>query len=152
MFSCIRDSVIDTRASSPAVAHTTPVDPLDAQNNIIKLPMVVLQNNNSVPIVVEQNNNNVPIVVGKNNNSLPIMVVPIVVEPVEAKSITDLTTVAKSKPDLSIGVEPCGRLELTYDQALFYKYSLTQTLIFSIQSKCRKTQEKFTFQTMTTTI
>jgi hypothetical protein len=50
-------------------------------------------------------------VVGKNNNSLPI-----VVEPVEAKSITDLTTVAKSNTDdtdLSIGVEPCGRLELT---------------------------------------
>jgi hypothetical protein len=66
-------------------------------------------------------------VVGKNNNSLPI-----VVEPVEAKSITDLTTVAKSNTDdtdLSIGVEPCGRLELTWDQALFYKYSLTQTLI-----------------------
>ena len=42
------DSVIDTRASwpsSPAVVHanttTTPVDPFDAQNNIIELPMVV---------------------------------------------------------------------------------------------------------------
>ena len=51
--------------------------------------------------------------VGKNNNSLPIVMEPIVVEPVEAKSITDLTTVAKSNTDLSIGVEPCGRLELT---------------------------------------
>jgi hypothetical protein len=67
--------VINTRASSPAVVHanttTTPVDPFDAQNNIIELPMVVWQNNNSVVIVVEQNNNNVPIVVGQNN-SLPI--------------------------------------------------------------------------------
>jgi hypothetical protein len=62
--------------------------------------------------------------VWKNNNSLPIMVEPIVVEPVEAKSITDL----------SIGVEPCGRLELTWDQALFYKYSLTQTLIRSLST------------------
>ena len=58
--------------------------------------------------MVEQNNNSVPIVVGKNNNSPPI-----VAEPVEAKSITDLTTVAKGNTDLSIGVEPCGRLELT---------------------------------------
>ena len=33
-----------------------------------------------------------------------------VVEPVEAKSITDLTTVVKSNTDLSIGVERCGRL------------------------------------------
>ena len=46
MFSLyIRDSVIDTRASSPAVVHanttTTPVDPFDAQNNIIELHMVV---------------------------------------------------------------------------------------------------------------
>jgi hypothetical protein len=42
-----------------------------------------------------------------------MMVEPIVVEPVEAKlSIVDLTTVAKSNTDLSIGVEPCGRLEL----------------------------------------
>ena len=59
-----------------------------------------------MPIVVEQDNNSVPIVVGKNNNSLPIMVEPIVVESVEAKSITNLTTVAKSNTDLSIGVEP----------------------------------------------
>ena len=56
--------------------------------------------------MVEQDNNSVPIVVGKNNNSLPIMVELIVVESVEAKSITNLTTVAKSNTDLSIGVEP----------------------------------------------
>jgi hypothetical protein len=59
MFSLyIRDSVIDTRASSPAVVHanttTTRVDPFDAQNNIIKLHMVVCQNNNSVPIVLQE--------------------------------------------------------------------------------------------------
>ena len=55
---------------------------------------------------------------------------PIVAEPVnvEAKSITDLTTVAKSNTDLPIG------LELTWDQALFYKYSLTQTLIRSLST------------------
>jgi hypothetical protein len=38
--------------------------------------------------------------VRQNNNSLPI-----VVEPVEAKSITDLPIVAKSNTDLSIGAE-----------------------------------------------
>ena len=90
---------------------------------------MVGQNNNSVPIVVGQNNNSLPIMVepteAQNNIRprirLPIVVepikaqnnveLPILVEPVEAKCITDLTTVAQS--DLSIGVEPCGRIELT---------------------------------------
>jgi hypothetical protein len=79
--------------------------------------MMVWQNNDSVPIVIGQNNNSLPInmvepIEAQNNIRLPIGIVvepikarnniqlPIVVEPVEAKSITDLTTVAKSNTDL----------------------------------------------------
>ena len=65
------------------------LEPIEAQNNIvIVLPIVVVpikaQNNIRLPIVVE------PIEV-QNNIRLPI-----VIELVEAKSITDMSTVAKS--------------------------------------------------------
>jgi hypothetical protein len=65
----------------PYVVHakttTTPVNPFDAQNNdtINSLPMVVGQNNSILPIVVEP-------IEAKNITDLPI-----VVEPIEAKTI-----------------------------------------------------------------
>ena len=99
----ICDSVIDTSINIPPVVHakttTTPVNPFDAQNindTINSLPMVVGQNNNILPIVVEPSE--------AKTIDLPIVVepieaktidLPIVVEPVEAKTI-----------DLPIVVEP----------------------------------------------
>ena len=98
----ICDSVIDT-SNIPPVVHakttTTPVNPFDAQNindTMNSLPMVVGQNNNILPIVVEP--------IEAKTIDLPIVVepieaktidLPIVVEPVEAKTI-----------DLPIVVEP----------------------------------------------
>ena len=98
----ICDSVIDT-SNIPPVVHakttTTPVNPFDTRNindTINSLPMVVGQNNNILPIVVEP--------VEAKTIDLPIVVepieaktiyLPIVVEPVEAKTI-----------DLPIVVEP----------------------------------------------
>ena len=124
--------------------------PVVVGQNSNSLPVVVRQNNNSLPMVVRQNNNSPPVVVGQNSNSLPVVVrqnnnsphvvvvqqnnnslpivvepiqaksidLPIVVEPIEAKTIDlpikaktiDLPIVvepieAKSNTDLSIGVE-----------------------------------------------
>ena len=64
----------------PPVVHakttTTPVNPFDTQNNdtINSLPMVVGQNNNILPIVVEP-------IEAKN-----IIDLPIVVEPIQCKN------------------------------------------------------------------
>jgi hypothetical protein len=74
----ICDSMIDT-SNIPPVEHakttTTPVDPFDAENINVELPMVVgWQNSNSVPVVVRQDNNSPPVVVGQNSNSLPVVV------------------------------------------------------------------------------
>jgi hypothetical protein len=75
----ICDSVIDT-SNIPHVVHakttTTPVNPFDTQNNdtINSLPMVVGQNNSILPIVVE------PI------EAKTIIDLPIVVEPIQGKN------------------------------------------------------------------
>ena len=98
----ICDSVINT-SNIPPVVHakttTTPVNPFDTQNindTINSLPMVVGQNNDILPIVVEP--------IEAKTIDLPVVVepveaktidLPIVVEPIEAKTI-----------DLPIVVEP----------------------------------------------
>ena len=98
----ICDSVIDT-SNIPPVVHakttTTPVNPFDAQNindTINSLPMVVEQNNNILPIVVEP-------------TEAKTIDLPIVVEPIEAKTI-DLPIVVEPVEvktiDLPIVVEP----------------------------------------------
>ena len=81
--------MIDT-SNIPHVVHakttTTPVNPFDTQNNdtINSLPIVVGQNNSILPIVVEP-------IEAKNIIDLPI-VVESMVEPIEAKTI-DLSIV-----------------------------------------------------------
>jgi hypothetical protein len=69
-----------------AKTTTTPVNPFDTQNNdtINSLPIVVGQNNSILPIVVEP-------IEAKNIIDLPI-VVESMVEPIEAKTI-DLSIV-----------------------------------------------------------
>jgi hypothetical protein len=57
--------------------------------------LIKAQNNIRLPIVVEP-------IEAQHNIELPIVAEPV---NVEAKSITDLTTVAKSNTDLPIGLE-----------------------------------------------